>query len=117
MTEEVDLSGNVIKTSVSLPPYLYEWLQEVVKSNKQKFPSYSSVIVVALAELKGKMDYKNQIKTAPKEERSNFDTYLDSYFKTDAGKKYLKSLEIKEGGNETIFEGDPKKEKRIYYVE
>lgn len=117
MTEEVELSGNVIKTSVSLPPYLYEWLQEVVKSNKQKFPSYSSVVVIALAELKGKMDYKNQIKVTTKEERSNFDTYLDAYFQTDAGKKYLKSLEKTEGVKDTIFEGDPKKEKRIYYVE
>jgi len=96
MTEEVESSGNVIKTSVSLPPYLYEWLQSVVKSNKSKFPSNSSVVVIALAELKGKIDSKDMITASHKNERSDFEMFLDTYFQTEEGIEYLKKLMSKE---------------------
>lgn len=49
-----DESGNAIKTSVSLPPYLHEWLNEVVKS--KKFNSKSGAVVVALSEMKGRLE-------------------------------------------------------------
>ena len=53
-SEQPAESGNVVKTSVSLPIHLSDWLTELTK-NKQ-FPSKSSAVVVALSEMKGHME-------------------------------------------------------------
>lgn len=53
-SEQPAESGNVVKTSVSLPIHLSDWLTELTQ-NKQ-FPSKSSAVVVALSEMKGHME-------------------------------------------------------------
>ncbi len=60
-----DDQGTVIKTSVSLPPYLFDWLKEV--SKQKRFQSQSSVMVVALAELKGRMEEREEVAHAAKQ--------------------------------------------------
>ena len=50
-TEELD---SLVKTSVSIPRYLFDWVVNTAKS--PEFNSRSAVMVVALSELKGRMD-------------------------------------------------------------
>lgn len=101
MSEEQEETGNAIRTSVSLPPYLHEWLKEVTKSKKiypkyGKFASNSSVVVVALAELKGRIEAREEIEKEPikkevTEEQNVFDVLLKAYLQTEDGKKYLQN--------------------------
>lgn len=64
MTEErvsVEEDNLIVKTSVSLPKYLYDWLKDV--ATKTEFNSQSAVMVVALSELKGRMEERVKIET------------------------------------------------------
>lgn len=112
MTDE---SGNVIKTSVSLPPYLYEWLHEIVKVDKQRFPSYSSVVVIALSELKGRIEAREEVAGKQDEqcdikqpEKTEFEKLIEAYLRTSEGQDYIKKLQQKKNNpnTETIFKSD-----------
>jgi len=48
-----------VKTSISLSPYLFEWMVGLSK-NKKKFASNSDVITTALSEMKGRMEYREE---------------------------------------------------------
>lgn len=61
----------LIKTSVSLPPYLYEWLKLIV--DNKTFNSQSSAMVTALAEMKGHMEEREALKKAEKSEPTSPD--------------------------------------------
>lgn len=73
MTDEQDQIEELdplVKTSVSMPRYLFDWVVNTAKS--PEFNSRSAVMVVALAELKGRMDERKEReergeKEAPKE--------------------------------------------------
>lgn len=52
--DQIDEQESLVKTSVSLPRYIYDWMRETAK--RPLFNSQSAVMVVALSELKGKMD-------------------------------------------------------------
>ncbi len=68
--EQIDETEPLVKTSVSLPQYLYTWIKEVV--NDKSFNSQSSVMVVALSELKSRMDEQKRAKQ--KTEKKDVDT-------------------------------------------
>lgn len=55
---EPEEQGGAVKTSVSLPLYLFEWLKKTSKS--KQFNSQSNVMAVALAELKGRMEGREE---------------------------------------------------------
>lgn len=63
--------GTIIKTSVSLPPYLYEWLKSIV--DNKTFNSQSSAMVTALAEMKGRIEEREDINKAAKSETTSSD--------------------------------------------
>ncbi|MDD4588842.1 MAG: hypothetical protein PHG06_00235 [Parabacteroides sp.] len=48
-----------VKTSVSLPAYLFDWIKELVHENK--FHSQSAVMATALAEMKGRMEEREEL--------------------------------------------------------
>jgi len=52
--DTTDEQESLVKTSVSLPRYLYDWMRDTAK--RTEFNSQSAVMVVALSELKGRMD-------------------------------------------------------------
>lgn len=49
-----------VKTSISLSPYLFEWVVGLVK-NKKIFASNSDVITTALSEMKGRMEEREKL--------------------------------------------------------
>jgi Arc/MetJ-type ribon-helix-helix transcriptional regulator len=55
MTEEQETK---IKTSISLSPYLYDWMISLVK---KQFASNSDVITTALSEMKGRMEEREKL--------------------------------------------------------
>lgn len=52
--EQIDEQDSLVKTSVSLPRYLYDWLRDTAKDTE--FNSQSAVMIVALSELKGRLE-------------------------------------------------------------
>ena len=62
---DIEEQDSLIKTSVSLPRYLYQWVKESVKT--KKFNSNSSVMVAALAEMKGRMEAHEEAAHAAKQ--------------------------------------------------
>ena len=87
MTEEQEA---LVKTSVSLPRYLYDWLVDRV--NKKEFNSQSSAMVVALSQLKGEMDYID----AKKKGSSELELLLEAYLQTDEGRAIRDNIKKKE---------------------
>lgn len=73
-----------IKTSISLSPYLYEWVTQLVR--RRVFASNSDVIGTALSELKGRMDAKEEKETLKLEiiEKNNTE-YETKYKKIEDG--------------------------------
>lgn len=63
--EEQENTG-AVKTSVSLPAYLFDWIKELVHENK--FHSQSAVMATALAEMKGRIEERDNMQ---KIEKSN----------------------------------------------
>ncbi len=63
--EQTDDPESLVKTSVSLPRYLYDWMRDTAKGTE--FNSQSAVMVVALSELKGRMEARDEQKDASKE--------------------------------------------------
>lgn len=53
-----DEQGTKIKTSITLSPYLYEWMTGLVKN--KTFVSNSDVITTALSEMKGRMEDREE---------------------------------------------------------
>jgi Arc/MetJ-type ribon-helix-helix transcriptional regulator len=64
-------STGVVKTSVSLPLYLFDWIKEMAHENK--FHSQSAVMVTALAEMKGRIEEREAIKKAAKSDPTSSD--------------------------------------------
>jgi len=64
-----------VKTSISLSPYLFEWVVGLVK-NKKIFASNSDAITTALSEMKGRMECRE-------EHVSEFDTAANAQKSTE----------------------------------
>lgn len=52
--EQINEQDALVKTSVSLPRYLYDWLRDTARDTE--FNSQSAVMIVALSELKGRLE-------------------------------------------------------------
>lgn len=102
MTEEqINERDTLVKTSVSLPLYLYEWVQDISRkksTKKRKFNSQSAVIITALAELKGRMELREEL-AAKESTQRDFEMLVDTYFETEAGQAHLKKLTSKKYDN------------------
>lgn len=116
MSEDPSDAGTAIKTSVSLPPYLHDWLNKVVRN--KTFNSKSGAMVVALSELKGKLDYIESTKGDSNEKRMSMDdVYISIILKLTSnhpelreeineimGEQFVKYYGCKKEGKTVSFE-------------
>lgn len=90
MSEDTEDQDALVRTSVSLPRYLHDWVSQIAK--KKPFNSQSSVMIVALSELKGKLDHIE----AQRQGKPELELLLVAYLQTEEGKAILDKINKKD---------------------